>query len=144
MMTSRSPDGPGRDPDLTPMIDVVFLLVIFFLCTVSFRVLEGRLDTQLPRDGGGSPTVARDLIHPIPLHVERDTLGERGLSLHLGARRVSLSSLTDLLTGLVAGDPGTRVRISTGEGVLYGQVMAVLDACVAGGVGEVTFAAVPL
>ncbi|MBL8724834.1 MAG: biopolymer transporter ExbD [Planctomycetes bacterium] len=41
--------------DLTPMIDVVFLMVIFFVC-IDFRVLEAKLPAYLPRDVGGGPS----------------------------------------------------------------------------------------
>ena len=34
------------------MIDVVFLLLIFFICTMKFKVLEGKLATVLPKDVG--------------------------------------------------------------------------------------------
>jgi biopolymer transport protein ExbD len=37
--------------DMTPMIDVVFLLIIFFLC-IDFRVLESKLPAYLPKDSG--------------------------------------------------------------------------------------------
>lgn len=43
----------GRDWKLpTSMIDVVFLLLIFFMCASKFRVLEQRLDAFLPKDKG--------------------------------------------------------------------------------------------
>ena len=38
----------------TSMIDVVFLLLIFFMCASKFRVLERRLDAFLPKDKGPS------------------------------------------------------------------------------------------
>ncbi|MFK7742661.1 MAG: ExbD/TolR family protein [Planctomycetota bacterium] len=44
--------------DMTPMIDVVFLLIIFFLC-IEFKTLEARLDAFLPTDRGSAPTVAK-------------------------------------------------------------------------------------
>ncbi|MHC4079148.1 MAG: ExbD/TolR family protein [Planctomycetota bacterium] len=40
--------------NMTPMIDVVFLLIIFFLC-IDFRILEAKLPAYLPKDFGGSP-----------------------------------------------------------------------------------------
>lgn len=40
------------EPPMTPMIDVVFLLLIFFLLTMKFTDLEGKLVTHLPRDKG--------------------------------------------------------------------------------------------
>jgi len=33
------------------MIDVVFLLLIFFMCAMSFKVPEGNLQTNLPKQG---------------------------------------------------------------------------------------------
>mgnify|MGYP003961100613 CR=1 FL=1 len=41
-------------PDMTPMIDVTFLLLIFFIVTLKFKTLEGRLDSNLPKDMGTS------------------------------------------------------------------------------------------
>jgi len=38
--------------EFTPMIDVVFLLLIFFMCTLKFKVLENKLATYLPTDKG--------------------------------------------------------------------------------------------
>lgn len=38
--------------EMTPMIDVTFLLLIFFMCTLKFKVLEGKLAAYLPKDVG--------------------------------------------------------------------------------------------
>ena len=43
--------------DMTPMIDVVFLMIIFFIC-IDFKVLESKLPAYMPKDKGSSPTVA--------------------------------------------------------------------------------------
>ena len=42
--------------EMTPLIDVTFLLLVFFLCTLRFRTLEGRLAATLPRDAGLAAT----------------------------------------------------------------------------------------
>jgi hypothetical protein len=42
-------------PDMTPMVDVVFLLIVFFLC-IDFKMLEAKLPAFLPRDHGSAPT----------------------------------------------------------------------------------------
>ena len=39
--------------DTTPMIDVVFLMIVFFVC-IDFRVLEAKLPAFLPKDQGSS------------------------------------------------------------------------------------------
>lgn len=41
-------------PDMTPMIDVVFLMIIFFIC-IDFKVLEAKLPAYLPKDKGSQP-----------------------------------------------------------------------------------------
>ncbi|MCB9885260.1 MAG: biopolymer transporter ExbD [Planctomycetes bacterium] len=41
--------------DMTPMIDVVFLMIIFFIC-IDFKVLEAKLPAYLPKDVGGGPS----------------------------------------------------------------------------------------
>ena len=41
--------------DMTPMIDCVFLLIIFFLC-IDFRVLEAKVLAYLPKDVGAHST----------------------------------------------------------------------------------------
>ncbi len=38
--------------EMTPMIDVTFLLLIFFMCTHKFKTLEGKLAAYLPKDVG--------------------------------------------------------------------------------------------
>jgi biopolymer transport protein ExbD len=55
-MTARPPlDVDEAKPDMTPMIDVVFLMIVFFVC-IDFRVLEAKLPAFLPKDAGSSPT----------------------------------------------------------------------------------------
>lgn len=41
--------------DMTPMIDCVFLMIIFFLC-IEFKVLEAKLPAYLPKDKGSQST----------------------------------------------------------------------------------------
>ncbi len=41
--------------DMTPMIDCVFLLIIFFLC-IDFKILEAKLPAYLPKDVGTHTT----------------------------------------------------------------------------------------
>ncbi len=43
-------------PDMTPMIDVVFLMIIFFIC-IDFKVLESKLPAFLPKDKGSSSDI---------------------------------------------------------------------------------------
>jgi biopolymer transport protein ExbD len=56
--------------DMTPMIDVVFLMIIFFIC-IEFKVLESKLDAFLPTDKGSQNTVVEPEEQlAIKIHVE--------------------------------------------------------------------------
>ncbi|MBX9791924.1 MAG: biopolymer transporter ExbD [Pirellulales bacterium] len=45
------------DVNMTPMIDVVFLLLVFFVCTTDFRAIESLLPTPLKASGATGEAV---------------------------------------------------------------------------------------
>ncbi|MHC5210904.1 MAG: ExbD/TolR family protein [Planctomycetota bacterium] len=140
---SRRPSAAAPvETDLTSMIDVVFLMIVFFLCTLSFRLLEGRLDTRLPKDEGARPGPAAILIEPLDLEVVRDASRTAGVAVRVqGTRVMDVDALSGFVTRFVASADEPRARISTGQGVTYGEVVAVLDACLLGGLYDLSFVA---
>ncbi|MHC4249935.1 MAG: ExbD/TolR family protein [Planctomycetota bacterium] len=57
----------NEDPEIElplSMIDVVFLLLIFFMCSMQFKSVEQKLDADLPKNEGQNP---------IPKQVEQPT-----------------------------------------------------------------------
>ena len=49
-------------PDMTPMIDCVFLMIIFFVC-IDFKVLESKLPAYLPKEKGTIATIVAPQEH---------------------------------------------------------------------------------
>lgn len=143
--------------DLTPMIDVVFQLLIFFLCTLRYRTLEGRLDAFLPRDGGRAADSARverlevrvDVLAPGERRSARDPgrpwdgtgrfeLVGRGLAYRVGPRQVTdLAALEGLLDELHGRFEDRAVALVPGPGTVTQDVVAVLDRLLAAGFDEV-------
>ncbi|MBC8330109.1 MAG: biopolymer transporter ExbD, partial [Planctomycetes bacterium] len=121
-MPRRAPD-PEERLEMTPMIDVTFLLLIFFIVTLNFRTLEGRLDATLPKDhgpGAGAEVVEKlDIVlrvqqpgsldpDPAAPHLRRYT--GRRIGYQAGARTYeSLGQLAACLESLSADLPVTRV-----------------------------------
>ena len=68
-----------RRPSLTPMIDVVFLLLVFFLLAARFGV-EGALDLRLA--GGGTDAWQGP---PRLVQIEAETLRLNGRAVNHGA-----------------------------------------------------------
>jgi biopolymer transport protein ExbD len=56
-----------QDVTMTPMIDVVFLLLIFFICTASFQIVEQNLPSrvQLEFPPGAEPIPANEQIEDV-------------------------------------------------------------------------------
>ncbi len=127
--------------DLTPMIDVTFLLLIFFLCTLSFRVLEGRLDTNLPKDVGQSSDPITAQLETFDVALEPDPTMQSGLRIVANRRLVAdARTLGELVQRSRKIDPEMRVKLHVDGTVTHGQVVNVVDELVAHGQLAILFA----
>ena len=64
--------------EMTPMIDVTFLLLIFFMCTLKFKTLEGKLSAYLPKDVGVNTTQAEPIEKvEILVRLKKDASGQK-------------------------------------------------------------------
>ena len=73
--------GDGSDAfeiNLTPMIDVVFQLIIFFMCAMKFKTLAMKLEMDLPKGAGMSvePMTRKELTS---VRVQIDQTDEEGV-----------------------------------------------------------------
>jgi len=74
--------------EMTPMIDVTFLLLIFFMCTLKFKTLEGKLSAFLPKDVGVNQMDAEPIEKvEVLVRLKKDSAGEkiRGAKLKPGS-----------------------------------------------------------
>ncbi len=70
-----SKGGPDRaELQLTSMIDVVFLLLIFFVMTFKIAAQEGDFSVRMPLQGSGAPSENLDL--PIKLRLKASADGQ--------------------------------------------------------------------
>lgn len=47
--------------NITAMVDVIFCLCLFFMCSFHFKQLEGKIETWLPKDKGINPEPTLEL-----------------------------------------------------------------------------------
>jgi len=107
--------------NLTPMIDIVFLLIIFFMVGTQFSELERELDVQVPSVAQAQPLVG--LPDEIVVNIRRD--GEIVLD-------TQVKSLEQLEQALVAARQRYKqqaVMIRGDAQVPYQHVASVLSAC---------------
>ena len=118
--------------NMTPMIDVVFLLIIFFLVSSHLAKQEAQMELPLPEAASGSPPL--DQAKRVTLNVLRD--GE----LILAGHRVGPDELVAKLAGALQRNAGDlEVRIRGDRGVSYRHVEPVMLACAEAGIWNVTF-----
>ncbi len=119
---------------MTPMIDVVFLLIIFFLVSSHLAKQETQMDLDLPVASMGDEDI--DQTTPrITINVKADG------SLWLAGRRVRRDKLASRLSASKSakGD-GIEVRIRGSRDTAYANVEPVMLACTKAGIWKVKYA----
>lgn len=58
MAASQDPNDNPVAINVVPMVDVIFCLCVFFMCSFHFKQIEGALRSWLPRDKGMGPGLA--------------------------------------------------------------------------------------
>jgi len=122
---------------MASMIDVVFLLLIFFMCTASFKRLESDMPTQLPRTGLGKKEEREDFD---PIRIRLSSVPTGVLVECDGQACGTFGALFEMLTARrrIADVP----VIIEGQGTVpFGYMVAALDACYKANLWRVAFSA---
>jgi len=130
-LRSRAPlQHPGIQ--LAPLVDVLMLLLIFFLMTWNAARNENELDVKVPK-----ATAAKEKSAPIGdvvVNVKADG------NVVVNRRTLSATELGDLLKQLVQLNADQAVVIRGDETGAYKNVVGVLNICSEAGVTNVAFA----
>jgi biopolymer transport protein ExbD len=117
---------------IAPMVDVVFLLLIFFLVTWNFARYETELDVKVPTAREGKET--RRSVGEVILNVKRDG------SIVMNRRSLSPEALKEALTKIAQLYPDQAVVLRGDQEVDYKHVVDVLDVCRSANIWNVAFA----
>ena len=131
----------GRKPkslrfNITPLIDVTFLLIVFFVMTSQMISDEAAVELTLPRERSGE-SFEEDDKGKIVVNVESADV------FYFGARRVDVDELRErLLREKARATRETAVRIRANRDVPYGAIEPILILCAQTGFTDVSFAVV--
>lgn len=103
--------------DLTPMVDVVFLLIIFFMLTTTFITVESGLPVDLPE---AQTSVAS------PSNLPTVTINGMG-EVFFGGAQVAETELAALVRQSLAESGQRTVVLRADQGVLHGQSVRIMD-----------------
>lgn len=104
------------DLNLTPLIDILFILIIFFMLTTSFMRMES-MELVLP-SAAGKAASSDDMVH-IFVYANGNVA--------LGQRHVDQEELTESLSRMFSGDSNTKVMLLTADGVTMQQLVSIMD-----------------
>ena len=127
------------------MIDVVFLLLVFFVCAS----VGQKPDSLLPAELSSGETEAQVELPPEdPLDVQSPEVrirltrdADAGLKIEVNERPVATpTELRDRLDNLAKFDPGSRIILDVADDVSVQQFIAVYDRCQALAFESISFA----
>ena len=128
--STQTPELPAFQ--ITPMIDVVFLLLTFFVTTSIFSQWENEVTIQLPyADSADAPQRFRGEVIV--------NLGTDGV-ITVNQSVITISELHERCTFLAREFPGHPIVIRAHKETNYEHVMSVIDACRRGGIHNIAFA----
>ncbi|HEY6111198.1 MAG TPA: biopolymer transporter ExbD [Chthoniobacterales bacterium] len=130
-LRSRAPiQHPGIQ--LAPLVDVLLLLLIFFLLTWNAARNENELDVKVPKASAAKEKSAP--IGDVVVNVKADG------NVVVNRRTLTPAELTDLLKGLVQLNAEQAVVIRGDETGAYKNIIGVLNICTEAGITNVAFA----
>lgn len=129
-MKAKTPELKDQKFDLTPMIDVVFLLIIFFM-VVAAEITE-KIEVEIPEaDKSKVPEETKGRMQV--------SLQENG-DIFVGLAPVTIEELSQRIRHDNDTIPGFRVYLRADSRVSHKSVQEVMQACAENGVFDIIFA----
>ncbi len=124
----RPASQPMSDINMTPLIDVMLVLLVIFMITAPLMTTSLKLD--LPKTEGARPSEA-----PAFIALAVDAGGQ----LFVGDEKVSAAQVTERVREAAARDPATEVQLRADRSVPYGRVAELIGLVQDGGLTRIGF-----
>ncbi len=118
--------------NVTPLVDVMLVLVVIFIITAPLLASSIRLD--LPNTDAGQPSDAPKFV---------TVAMDRGGTVYFNDQAVSQAQLADKLAEAAGRSKDTEVQLRADETVPYGRVVEVMGAAHKAGLNRIGFVAEP-
>ena len=119
-LLSGNNDDQDADVDITPMLDVVFIMLIFFIVTASF-VRENTINVNVPEDNNAPPPPPSE-NSSILVTVDKQN------DVFIDNRRVDIRSVRSLIAQKNASNPGSSVVVRAHDDSATDTYMQIADA----------------
>jgi biopolymer transport protein ExbD len=112
--------------DMTPLIDVVFLLLIFFMVATTFQDVDSSVNIELPKSSSQNKITVKTIEIKITKDLETYLI-VKNLNGKNEMTRVTQNELKEKLVGVLQAAKEKNVIISADKSVNYQSLMEVLD-----------------
>jgi len=134
--------------NVTAMVDVIFCLCIFFMCSFHFKQLEGKVDAWLPKDKGpnAAPIDLKPVLEEVRVFMRWDpstgaTVRKVGSRQAVGSDDELMETIRSMMSDYErAQKPNAPVLIDATSDVPWSDVVHVLDLCKAAKYSKIEFA----
>jgi len=116
---------------MAPMIDMVFLLLVFFMTVSNLAQAEKRIKLDLPESYEAD--VPKELSDRTTISIKRDG------SLFWGAQAITLDELPAQIEPAVAETPDLRIQVRADRTTPFAEIRKVLEACAQAGAYQVIY-----
>lgn len=128
MLLKASETNDAASIELTPMIDMVFLLLTFFLVATTFHQEEREMKIALPFANASAPISA--MLQEFVVNVDAEG------NIIVGGQHVETARLQEMVSQAVAANPDQKVTVRGDRNTPYANIVTVLDLCKQSGIQE--------
>jgi biopolymer transport protein ExbD len=132
-MQFRRPRRDDARIDITPLVDMVFLLLIFFMLSTTFIVTPG-IKVNLPQSSAEKVTQEKKEVQVV---ITEDN------KVFVDRMPVDVEELEQRLVGVARQDPQTLIIIKADAKALHGKVVEVMDIAKQSGLNRLAIATQP-
>jgi biopolymer transport protein TolR len=115
-------DGALSDINVTPMVDVILVLLIVFMITVPVIVGSARVKVDVPET---TAVEAESEMLPLVFALKRNEQGQN--TLYLNENPIDEAGVRKMFSGGVKVNKDQAVSLAADKGIAYGEVMSVIN-----------------
>ena len=133
MKFGRRFEEEAESIQMAPLIDIVFLTLVFFITIVTYATLESEIDIELPT--ASSAVQSSRTMSEIYINLRDDG------RIIMNNREMTVEQLQDVLNRVAELAPGGAVIIRGDRDAALGRAIAILNCCRNADISNVSFAA---
>lgn len=132
MARRKTKDSPEEDFPMTPMIDMVFLLLVFFMTVSTLAQADKLLELELPESDESK--VPDDLAHRGTVSIDAEG------NAYIGTRSYSVAEVKEQIKAQLENDPKLQIHVRADRAAPYSAIKKVLRTCAEAGAYDVIYA----